>query len=648
MPTNAVYLYIVAVVDELARSGVRHVCLCPGSRSTPLAISFARDSRFQLWIHLDERSAAFFALGLAKADRRPAAVVCTSGTAAANFLPAVVEARHGQIPLLVLTADRPPEWRECGAAQTIDQIRLYGTQVKWSVEMSTPLASPDVLAYARATACRAVARAHEAPPGPVHLNFPFREPLIPTKAPEEIPADLGDLARHGRPTGAPYIVSASSRLVPDPSVVQALTARLAGRPRGLIVCGPMDEPDLPGPLTTLARVLGYPILADPLSGLRRGDHDLSLVVDSYDALLRDERFVATMAPEVVLRFGAMPTAKPLSQYLQRHAGAYQVLVGRSEPLDPTLRAAELIVANPSLFCEALAQCIDQHVDTLAEASKQSSSWERERPARPGGSGIPGEQDACAPRDDQPHQSWRDTWLAAGSAARLALTNTVDAMEETFEGRVFAELSSLLPTGANLLVGNSMPVRDLDTFFPKGGAPLRLLGNRGANGIDGVVSTALGVAAATGGPSLLVLGDISFYHDMNGLLAARRYGLSLVVIVVHNDGGGIFSFLPQGAAGARSEEWSFEALFGTPHGLDFRHAAALYGAAYVRTTDWTEFRQAVTTGIDQGGLHLVVVSTDRARNVDLHRRCWPAVSAAISGILDGMEPDPAWRGDGEHE
>jgi 2-succinyl-5-enolpyruvyl-6-hydroxy-3-cyclohexene-1-carboxylate synthase len=537
-------------------------------------------------------------------------------------MPAVVEALHGQIPLLVLTADRPPELRDCGAPQTIDQLRFYGAQVKWSVEMATPAASEDVLAYARATACRAVARALAAPPGPVHLNFPLREPLIPTEAPEEIPAGLSALARHGREHAAPYVAIAFAPSAPPSAVVEGLVATFAARPRGLIVCGPMDEPELPRSLTALARSLGYPILAGPLSGLRRGDHDMRLVVDSYDALLRDESFVTVMAPQVVLRFGAMPTAKPLLQYLQRHATATQMLVGRAEPFDPTLRAAELIVADPSRLCEALVQHIDDRVNALAPAPEQPSS-----------------------RDLQP---WLETWLAAGDAARVALATTVDAMEETFEGRVFSELSSLLPDSANLVVGNSMPVRDLDTFFPKGGPPARILGNRGASGIDGVVSTALGVAAGSNFPTMLVLGDISFYHDMNGLLAARRHALSLVVIVIHNDGGGIFSFLPQAGPEARSEDWSFETLFGTPHGLDFQHAAALYGATYSSIGDWREFRHAVTNGMARGGLHIVVVPTDRARNVALHRRCWPAVSAAIASILDGMEPDAARRRDREDD
>ncbi|MGH2391464.1 MAG: 2-succinyl-5-enolpyruvyl-6-hydroxy-3-cyclohexene-1-carboxylic-acid synthase, partial [Chloroflexota bacterium] len=400
------YLFTGAVVDEFARAGVHQVCLCPGSRSTPLAISFARDSRFRLWTHLDERSAAFFALGIAKSLGRPAIVLCTSGTAAANFMPAVVEARYAGVPLLVLTADRPPELRDCGAAQTIDQIRFYGAHVKWSVEMAVPVPRDDVLRYARVTACRALTRALEAPAGPVHLNFPFREPLLPTPAPDEQLASLSVLARQGRAEGLSFTAYSRPGLVPDPMLLNELAKALLDAPRGLIICGPVDEPDLAAPLTILARRLGYPILADPLSGLRCGSHDAALVLDSYDMLLRDEHFLAQPLPRIALRFGAQPTAKPLLEYLQRRPEIRQILVARSEPQDPTLLAAECVRADPTLFCTALSQALDSLIGDST--------------TRP----------AIGP--------WARTWLAAGAATRAALNTAVAAMDEPFEGRIFTE------------------------------------------------------------------------------------------------------------------------------------------------------------------------------------------------------------------
>ncbi|HEX9369701.1 MAG TPA: 2-succinyl-5-enolpyruvyl-6-hydroxy-3-cyclohexene-1-carboxylic-acid synthase, partial [Roseiflexaceae bacterium] len=307
---DALSASVGALVDELVRSGVRYFCVCPGSRSTPLALTIARHPAARLWMHLDERSAGFFALGLARQSREPVVLVCTSGTAAANFMPAVVEAFHARVPLVVLTADRPHELRGVGAPQTIDQVNLFGSHVRWFVDLAEPDSSPELLRYVRTVACRAVAAALRGPAGPVHLNCPYREPLIPSAA-----AALA--APEGRTDGRPYVAVAAGQRAPDVGLVAALAVDLRDAPRGLIVCGPQDDPELAGALAGLAGSLGYPILADPLSGLRCGAHGRALVLDSYDAFLRDAGFVERFAPEVVLRFGAMPTSKPLLLYLQR-------------------------------------------------------------------------------------------------------------------------------------------------------------------------------------------------------------------------------------------------------------------------------------------------------------------------------------------
>ena len=631
--TNALYTYVGAFVDELARSGLTDVCICPGSRSTPLALAVARHGGINVWMHLDERSAAFFALGMAKTSRRPVALVCTSGTAVANFMPAVVEARQSRVPLLVLTADRPPELHDVGASQTIDQIRFYGSQVTWSVEMPLPEATETLLRFVRTTAGRAVAEASGVSAGPVHLNFPFREPLVPTDEP--LPS-LSAVALYGRLDGAPYVrVSMGGTLILDLDRFTQLADDLAREPHGLIVCGPLDEPDLAVPLADLALLLGYPILADPLSGLRCGPHDRSMVIDSYDSFLRDARFAAEHAPHLVLRFGAMPTAKPLLQYLQRYPDARQIVVDRAGWRDPTLQAAEMLHTDPVALCTALTgRYFNQPPACGADAA---AVWQRD-------------------------------WMAAAHRTRTVLDRELAAIDEPFEGRVMSELADLLPEGATLFAGNSMPVRDVDTFFHGSERRIAIMGNRGASGIDGVTSTALGVAAASGAPVVLAIGDISFYHDLNGLLAARQYGLNLTVVLLNNDGGGIFSFLPQAAAlprlpsgsppsrqlagskparvdgtvtapdggdqrqetpADRREVDTFELLFGTPHGLDFSHAAALYGATYTRIDGWDGYRRAVRRGIEEGGLHIVEVRTDRDRNVELHRRLWPAVAAALA-------------------
>lgn len=582
------FAYVGAFVDELARAGLRHVCIAPGSRSTPLAVMLAQHPDIKLWLHLDERSAAFFALGMAKAGREPVALLCSSGTAGANFYPAVIEARYSRVPLVVLTADRPPELRENGAPQTIDQIRLYGEHAKWFVDVALPETSIDMLRYARTLAGRAVATALGAPSGPVHLNFPFREPLMP------LPLDLPETSAHvdstawlGREGGAPYVLTAQARRLPDAQLVDWLAEDLTGAERGLIICGPQSDPALAGPVSDLATALDFPLLADPLSHVRSGPHDRDNVLDSYDAFLRDPGIVEALQPDVVLRFGALPTSKPVLLYLQRYPEARQIVIDGGDGWeDPTLLAGGMIHADPAETCRLLVNALRDR-----------------RVAGPG---------------------WLERWREIERQTRAVVEASLLEFDELFEGRVFAELARLLPDGSTFYASSSMPVRDLDTFFPGSSRSIRFLSNRGANGIDGVVSSALGASTVSTGPTVLAIGDIAFYHDMNGLLAAKLHQLDATIVLVNNDGGGIFSFLPQAA-----HPEHFEALFGTPHGLDFRPAADLYGASYCLASNWAEFSDAVARGLTETGLKIVEVRTDRERNVTMHREIWRAVSAALS-------------------
>jgi 2-succinyl-5-enolpyruvyl-6-hydroxy-3-cyclohexene-1-carboxylate synthase len=573
MPTAGQVLDIVVgtFVEALARSGVRDVCVCPGSRSTPLALKLVDHADIKVWMHLDERSAAYFGLGLAKARRAPVALLATSGTATANFYPAVVEAFLARVPLVVLTADRPHELRDRGAAQTIDQVRLYGEHVKWFFDLPEPEVEHAQLVASFAS--RAVAEAQADPPGPVHLNWPFREPLIP------------------EPTSASLSISTSvtvsqGRRAPSPELIDRLRDELAQQPRGLIVCGPQDDPELRTAVTALARRLGYPIAADPLSGVRYGMHDRELVLDAYDAFLRHPSLTRDLEPKLVLAIGAMPTSKPLLQYLQGVKLDHYVLIdGGGGWRDPAGLATEVVHCDPRLLCDALSL------------------------------------------NAQRTTEWAESWTRLNQATRRAIDTHLQAIDEPFEGGVFPALESLLRDGATLFVGNSMPVRDLDTFLGSSEKTWRVLSNRGTNGIDGVVSSALGAsAAAPGHPAVLVIGDLSFYHDMNGLLAAGRFGLDLLVVLINNDGGGIFSFLPQA-----DHAEHFEQLFGTPHSLDFQPFVEGYGGRFVRITHPVELTQALSDGLTRGGLQVVEVPTERRRNVELHRQVWRAVAAALEPV-----------------
>lgn len=587
MIENATYAYLDAFVDELLRHGVNQAVVCPGSRSTPLAIALARrPEEMRIWLELDERSAGFFALGMARALKQPVMLICTSGTAVANFMPAVVEAHLSRIPLLVLTADRPPELRDNGAPQAIDQIKIFGNYVKWFSEVALPEASNEMLRYVRTLAGRAATTANTVPSGPVHLNFPFREPLVPIEG--ELPpvAKRDKMAWQGRENNQAYVEAvAPLRAVPARQLAEVVVM-LTSAERGLIVVGPQADLNLASAVNKLSQVTGYPILADPLSQVRS-----QRIINNYDAFLRLPRFRDNLQPDLILRFGAAPTSKPLNQYLEHYPDAPMLIVDEAEDWrEPSLRAEKFIWSDPLVFCDIVTALIKSNPDMMI------------------------------------NPEWEEQWQEVSQLTAEVINAKFADNDELFEGQVFAELNALLPENSTLFVGNSMPVRDLDTFF-NGDHTAQILCNRGANGIDGVVSSALGTAAALDvqgvdtvtTPLVLVIGDISFYHDMNGLLAAKMHKLNATIILLNNDGGGIFSFLAQS-----NYPQYFEQLFGTPHGLNFAPAAQMYGADYTQVENWADFRAACQKAFQQPGLKIIEVPTNRERNVILHRQLWDAL------------------------
>lgn len=607
-----------ALVDSLAQHGIRHAVLCPGSRSTPVAVALAAHPDLRIWVHIDERSAAFFALGMARQLAEPVALLSTSGTAAANFLPAVAEASLSRIPLVVLTADRPPELREWGAAQTIDQIRLYGSHAKWFADLPVPTTDETLLRAARAAAARAAQTARSSPAGPVHLNLPFREPLLPADL--DPPLRLEPLFAAGRPRPAttarvipteeesrrpatpgpstnetPATDGRSKHLrhepglaIPSQRVLTEIASLISAEPKGIIVCGPGESPGLPTAASSLAEASGYPILADPLSGLRFGPHGHSPIIDAYDPFLRDPATAARLAPELVIRVGAPPTSKPLQQFLTAHPGKAHVAIDAGSPRDPSHLATHYVQADEAQTFLAIADAIPPY-------------------ARFGETG------------------WLETWRSVDCLTRDAIEQALADHDNLSEGGIAADLAALLPNGTTLVAGNSMPVRDIDAFVRGDARPLRLLGNRGANGIDGMTSTALGAAAVANAPVALLVGDLSFLHDLGGLIAARLFALSAVIVVVNNDGGGIFSFLPQAS---QIDTVTFETLFGTPAGLDVAAAARLFAASHARPLTRCAFRREVTRALAEPGLSIVEVVTDRTRNVAQHREVWATVTEAL--------------------
>jgi 2-succinyl-5-enolpyruvyl-6-hydroxy-3-cyclohexene-1-carboxylate synthase len=569
------HILLAALVDELVRCGVAHACTSPGSRSTPLVLPLVREPRIRCWSHVDERSAAFFALGIAKATAHPVALVCTSGTAAANYAPAVHEAREAGVPLLVLTADRPPELREVGAGQVIDQVRLFGHAPKWFFEVGNHPATPERVRWVRTLACRAVWAALDGRPGVVHLNFGLRDPLVP-------PPDLPEPAP-GRGGGQPWLIHGMRPESPAATALELLSLIRTCR-RGVIVAGRHEGHAPVGvAIERFATAIGWPVLADPLSGARRGP----TAIAHYDGILR--RPTEDLAPDVVLRIGDLPTSKPLRAWLASLTDAPQIAF---EPAgvwhDPDGVLAVVLPGDAASALVALAQ---------ATLSGQAP----EPPFLP--------SDRLEPADPD----WLAAWSHADAAAELAVEGTLrDALTEP---RVARELGASLPSDVTLVVGSSMPVRDVETFWPVRRDPPRVLSNRGANGIDGTISTALGVAAA-GRRTVLLAGDVTVLHDVGGLLAAARHDLALTIVVLHNDGGGIFEFLPVSGEGDAYVEH-----IATPHGRDLAHAAALYGCDHVRPGTLDAFRGALRDALASARTTIVEVRTDRGENLALHRAVW---------------------------
>lgn len=565
--TNALWCSVLA--ETLVRCGVRIAVTSPGSRSTPLTTALARHPGIEAVPVLDERAAAFFALGHAKRTGEPVALVCTSGTAAANYLPAIVEAHESGAPLLVFTADRPPELRDCASGQTIDQQKLYGAHVGFYHELAVPEPRLELLCYLRQTVAHAVARTRAPQPGPVHLNAPFRDPLAPL-------ADATAEPLRGR-IDEPFFAALAPTTAPVAGVVWSAPATA----RGLIVAGPVHTAApaaYAAEVGRLARQLGWPVLADALSPVRHQAAAGVSIVSHYDALLRDEAVAAALAPEFVLCLGDWPTSKVLRGWLARSG------------------------AEAAFIAPTAANRDGLHLRTRWLA------------AAPAGVTLSG---AVPPVGDYARR-----WAEAERATAARLAAALDAADDFFEPKAAWLLVRHLPAGTPVFVASSMPVRDVEYFWPANARGTQFLFNRGANGIDGTLSSALG-AAHGGAPTVLLTGDLSLLHDTNGFLLRPKLRGSLTIVLVDNGGGGIFGHLP-----VAQFDPPFEEYFATPQQVDFAALCAAYGVGYTAVRDWAQFA-ALVAELPATGMRLLHLRTDR--RADAARR---------KALLDGR---PAARG-----
>ena len=551
--------FCAVLVDEWVRQGIRHAVIAPGSRSTPLALALVNRSEFQIEVFHDERSAAFAALGIGLATHRPAVLLCTSGTAAAHFYAAVIEASLSHVPMLVVTADRPAELKDVGAPQTIDQTKIYGDTVRWfhdpGVADSSASYSWRSLARQSFAYCRGVA------PGPVHLNLPFREPLVGASV--ELPVD---------PTHRQQL---AGYLALDRSDYETVASMMKGQ-QGVIIagrgCGSADE------VSRLAKLLKWPVLADSRSGCQ----GITESVAFFDTLLRCEKFASQNIPAVVLRLGEPPSSKVLSQYVSK-SSAIQVHVSAYEStVDPDHQVSLHISSEPTQFCRELQKYVQLNNDSI----------------------------------------FQDNWLSANSIAEASITEYfAQSDDQLLAPRVSQLVVQSLDNQHNLVVSSSMPIRDLEWF---GGdcSRFNVFSNRGANGIDGVVATAIGVAVATQKETVVLIGDIALLHDSSSLTDLHRRHVNIKIVVTDNDGGGIFHYLPQ----AKSvEAEAFEKLFGTPHGTDILQLAAAHHLSAFDCRTASELKAALATV----GTCVIRVLTDRDNEVLTHQEINELVASAIS-------------------
>lgn len=567
-------LWASLIVEELVRNGVDFFCVAPGSRSTPLVAALSENPKAKSLVHFDERGTAFATVGYARATGRPAAWITTSGTAVANGLPAVVEASTDSVPMILLTADRPPELRQTGANQTILQPNIFGEYVRWSFDLPAPDLSVDP-ASVLTTVDQAIYRARRPPKGPAHLNLMFREPFLPDP---EVKGEEDVASGALRAGGVPYTRYAGAGPVVDAGEVESLWGELRGVERGLVVAGRLESRGQGEAVVRLAETLNWPVLPDIGSQVRLGTNSNSLV-PHYDALLAHGRFGDTHAPEAVLHFGGRALSKRLEQFLDGvWPNTYVVVRENPFRLDPGHRVKRSVEAGIRGFCEAMGRIAGRDTNTESGA-------------------------------------WRESWTAASKTLGERLDQLTNGTEKLNEPLVARLITQHIPEEHGLVLASSMPIRDVDTFGAADGPAVPVAANRGASGIDGTVATAAGFARGTGRPVTLLIGDLALLHDLNSLSMLRDLKDSPVVVVaLNNDGGGIFSFLPVAQHGK-----FFESYFGTPHGLNFEKAAAMFGLDYEQPESVADFTAAYEAACSRSVPALIEVRTNREENVALHRR-----------------------------
>ena len=597
--TNTVWASVLA--ETLQRLGLTTAVICPGSRSAPLTIAFALNNKIETIPILDERSASFFALGIAQKSGLPAALICTSGTAAANFYPAIIEARESRIPLLIFTADRPPELRDCHAGQAIDQVKIYGNYPNWQAELAIPYASIGMLDYLRQTIVYAIERSIFPTKGPVHLNIPFRDPLVP----------VPDIAVEALETqfnpehffaGLEPIFGGESSTPPSPPLLrrgeESTMQQWYKCSKGIIIAG-VSQPQFAekycSAIAQISQLLNWPVLAEGLSPVRNYAQLNPHLISTYDLILRNRFLADKLIPEIAIQIGDLPTSKELRNWLDKTQPKRYIIDPSHHNFDPlhgkTIHLRTSVENLATIL--TLVPPLNKSESTLVSPLNKGEST-LVPPLNKGGLGG-----VLTSPSNEYLQLWRNTEIQV----RETIDQKISAINKIIEPKVSWLLSQILPPATPIFIANSMPVRDVEFFWKPNNLEIKPFFNRGANGIDGTLSTALGVAHRNQS-SIMLTGDLALLHDTNGFLIKNKFVGHLTIILINNNGGGIFEMLP-----VAKFDPPFEEFFATPQHINFAQLCATYGVEHEVIEDWEQFKQKLIS-LPNSGIRVLEVQTDR--------------------------------------
>ncbi|MGE5796165.1 MAG: 2-succinyl-5-enolpyruvyl-6-hydroxy-3-cyclohexene-1-carboxylic-acid synthase [Ignavibacteria bacterium] len=598
---NRNILWARTFVRELASLGVKHACISPGSRNTPLTLAFAECSEIVSYVHIDERSCGFFALGIAKAVDSPVAIVTTSGTAVSELYPAIIEAFYQRVPLIVCTADRPPEHLDCGANQTINQNNIFKNHIRWFIDTGIPEPIIKRIKHIKIIARKAYHESLLHSKGPVHINFPLRKPFEPDSFTDEVNKELVDFAENNF-IDKKIFFKEKENIIENEKWFREIFNLLKKYSKGIILAGPESyNPQFRSKCGILSEILSYPVLADGASHLRFGDYNKTNILSGFEGLLRSKEFEKNLRPEIIIQFGRTMTSKALDDYLENCSAQRFMINEFGDWFDPSNRSIASFPCKPHLFCEKMITMLRKN------GFKRNGN------------------------------EWLNMMLKANEISCGAKNKIIEEIEELSEPGIIKELLDILPDETQLMISNSMPIRDFDYFAPLLKKNIIIYNNRGASGIDGITSTALGIASVNKKTTLLLTGDLAFYYDLTGLLAAKKYSIPIIIVIINNNGGGIFEVLPVSKYLSRLNKGKngqkiFKNYFITPHDLDFAPFVKGFGGNYYLARNKDNFKESLCSALKSKIFSVIEIQTNAAESLRLRNKYWEVIDRELNKKL----------------